>query len=118
MTDELPREHKNAIGTTFYTAMGATNTWDKVNATGALLSMLLTSATAADNHKDENMLNVELRIWGDAMRFHEDDHGKNRAAFLCQKILGRIGALAYKYGQMPAGGFKLTSANAQEGGNR
>ena len=115
---DLPKEHKEAVGLAYYTALAATTPWDKVNNTGTLLSLLMTSANEALDEKTKRQLSLQYKIWGEAMMNYsnsiESESHQLHAAWQCQQILGTIGGLAYRYGKIPTGGFKLT----ESGGSR
>jgi len=111
----LPQEHLQAIGTTYYTALGASETWIIVKSTSTLVALLMTSAIDAKDREAEYQLKVENKICGEAMRFHEEDTGKIHAAHMCQGILGRVGTLAYRFGKVPSGGIPLLITHAATG---
>lgn len=109
MTD-LPKEHQDAIGIAYYTALGTPSDWDKVSITGTLLSLLMTSAKQAGDVKDQKAIEFEQIEQGKALREYQREEARLHAFWMCQCILGRIGELAYKYGKVQSGGFKLIPA--------
>jgi hypothetical protein len=110
---DLPKEHKEAVGLAYYTALAATTPWDKVNNTGTLVTLLMVSA---EDSKDRNVIritSIQNFIWGEAMKNYsnvESEAYQIHAAYQCQQILTNIKNLAYRFGKMPSGGYKLTES--------
>lgn len=113
MTD-LPKEHKDAVGLAYYEALAATGPWERVNGTGTVISLLMTSIESGGEREEKVKIEQEFKSWGIAMHEYstkDDESQKYHAAWRCQGILGRIGILAYKYGTIPKGGFKILPAS-------
>jgi hypothetical protein len=107
----VPKQHKDAIGVAYYNALSGSQPWDTVNLTGTVIALLITSIrNAGDPRKEKDLIDREHQSWANAMAQYgvkEDDSQKFRAAANCQRILGTIGDLVYKYGTVPTGGFKI-----------
>jgi hypothetical protein len=107
----LPKEHKAAVGTAYYGALAGSGPWEIVNGTGTVISLLITSINDGGSIPSEkSKIETAHTEWVDAMikySVKEDDSQKFRAAAICERILGNIGKLAYKYGTIPSGGFRL-----------
>ena len=112
---DLPKEHKEAVGLAYYTALAATTPWDKVNNTGTVISLLMTSAEEAKDTEVMRRLGQLHMEWGMAMREYSEgtDSQQLHAVWRCQQVLGKMGGLAYRFGKMPTGGFKLTATGGQ-----
>lgn len=117
MTIDLPKEHKDAVGLAFYEALAATGPWERVNGTGTVISLLMTSTEASGVKEEQRLMEQQFMEWGLAMREYStpnDDSQKYHAAWRCQKVLGKLGVLAYKYGKIPAGGFKVIPSGGSQ----
>jgi hypothetical protein len=109
----LPKEHKEAVGLAYYSALGATTTWDTVNNTGTLIALLLVSAKDVQEKKIIRTLNLQNQIWGEAMMNYSNTESESHqihATYQCKQILINIEDLSYRFGKVPSGGFKLTAS--------
>jgi len=110
----LPRQHREAVGLSFYEALGATEPWAIANSTGTLLALLGVSVEDAGNDRTERaIIDRQKTQWDAAMTAYgtpNNDREKFHAAWLCQKILADLGRMPYRYGSVPASGYKLTPA--------
>lgn len=108
---DLPKEHKAAVGTAYYGALAGSGPWEIVDGTGTVIALLITSIKDGGNIPNEKAtIDMAHGEWHDAMIKYstkDDDSQKFRAASTCIRILGNLGTLAYKYGTLPTGGFRL-----------
>lgn len=107
----VPAHIRKLIGQAYIYAL-AGDPWNRINYTGALLSLLENAVSLTTKDRlDLLLISEQRRTWGEALQNYEREEFWGHAVWLCGEVVGKIGHLATeKYGEVPQSGFSILTA--------
>lgn len=106
---KVPQHIRKLIGQAYIYSI-AGDPWNRINYTGALLTLLRNAITMSMPHDnaDRTLVDAMTIKHGNAIMDYEREEFWGHAVWLCEQIVGNVGHLAIeKYGEIPPAGFSI-----------